>query len=159
VDLRQGTRTGFLTGHKANVVAVQFSPGRAILISASEDGEVRLWDLSNRRTQLAFDIGDHGLPGLMLSQDGKTLATSHTGDIRFWDLADGHLAKGVHLGCRLRPIASQAVLWRSAPTLGGPRDSAARFDCGDGLFALGQNVVPARGHHWPRRYGGLAAWS
>ena len=94
-DLRQGTRTGFLAGHKANAMAVRFSPVGAILISASEDGEVRLWDVAKRRTQLSFDIGDHGLPGLMVSQDGKTLVTYHIGDIRFWDLADGHLAKEI----------------------------------------------------------------
>ena len=89
-DLRQGTQIGFLAGHNADIRAVRFSPTGAILISASEDGEVRSWDVAKRRTQLTFDIGDHGLPGLMVSEDGKTLGTYHIGDIRFWDMADGH---------------------------------------------------------------------
>ncbi|WP_329258124.1 hypothetical protein OG223_36685 [Streptomyces sp. NBC_01478] len=45
-DLRKPVRVGRLTGHHDSVLALDFSPDRERLATASADGTVRIWDVS-----------------------------------------------------------------------------------------------------------------
>lgn len=54
MDDRTGTDTKMLTGHSGVVFAVSFSPDRTSLLSASEDGTIRLWNLHTWSTIVCY---------------------------------------------------------------------------------------------------------
>jgi RNA polymerase sigma factor (sigma-70 family) len=79
--------------HGSSVFYVNFLPDGKQVVSAGEDGLVRLWDVATGKEMRCF--GTRGeLPSLSmavaLSSDGKTLATCN-GDagVRLWDTATG----------------------------------------------------------------------
>ncbi|MFI7535866.1 helix-turn-helix domain-containing protein [Streptosporangium sp. NPDC049376] len=81
-----------VSGHTNAVYAVRLSPGGHTLASASMDGTVRLWDLTDphRPTPLAVLTGHtKGVTSAVFSADGHLLATgSDDGTARLWDVAD-----------------------------------------------------------------------
>jgi RNA polymerase sigma factor (sigma-70 family) len=62
-----------LEGHKDTVRAVVFSPDGKFLVSGSDDGTVRIWDLASGKEQRCLQAGG-GVEKLALSADGVTLA-------------------------------------------------------------------------------------
>jgi WD40 repeat protein/energy-coupling factor transporter ATP-binding protein EcfA2 len=82
-----------LTGHSGAVYLTSFSKDGKTLATASYDGTVRLWDLSDRRhpKQLGDPLRGHKswVSSAVFSPDGKILATA--GDdktVRLWDVTD-----------------------------------------------------------------------
>ncbi|MBI3416518.1 MAG: protein kinase [Verrucomicrobia bacterium] len=75
------------------VYGVAFSPDGKILaagggeeVSPGEPGEVRLWNLDERREIAAFEAHHEGVRSIIFTTDGKTLATaSSDGTIKLWD--------------------------------------------------------------------------
>jgi eukaryotic-like serine/threonine-protein kinase len=84
-----------LADHRSRINCIVFSPDGRRLASASGEtsdvfrpGEVKLWDLAERR--VALELNDHTatVTGLAFSPDGKYLATgSYDRTIKIWDLA------------------------------------------------------------------------
>src|SRR6516162_10274224 len=81
-----------LKGHGAPVRALGLAAGK-LLISASADGSIYLWDLAGRKKVGELAKQKHNVDSLAVSPDGKTLATSTgawnkslPGDLRLWDL-------------------------------------------------------------------------
>lgn len=86
-----------LAGHGGPVNAVAFAPGGGLLASASSDGTVRLWSVTDRRTTATF-----GVPGrvraVAFGAGGRTLAvTSTDGPVRLWDTTGRRAGAGVPL--------------------------------------------------------------
>jgi len=76
--------------HKDMVYALAFSPDSQIVISASGDKTLRLWDVKTGQAKgLLRDHAD-SVYALALSADGKTLASAGVDrSIKLWDLATG----------------------------------------------------------------------
>jgi len=76
-------------GHAAAVTFVKYSDKGETLISAAEDGSLRLWDLSGSGGQVNFrnDLGV--LREAMLSNDGQILASSGVYGARVWNARTG----------------------------------------------------------------------
>ncbi len=82
--------TGELKGHAAQVYAVAFSPDGKLLVSASADKTVRLWDVAAQTEIRALPEQGGPVYSVAFSPDGKSLLTGG-GDktVRLYDVADG----------------------------------------------------------------------
>src|SRR5271166_4711471 len=87
-----------LQGHSQPVVSVAFSPDGKTLASASYDGTLKLWDVTNGKERTTFK-GHRGCVGAVaFNADGKTLASAIMGSptlsadnntIKLWEVTTG----------------------------------------------------------------------
>ncbi|HWB11201.1 MAG TPA: protein kinase [Pirellulales bacterium] len=97
-DLRTGDRAGIVEADSA-VTAVEFSPAGALLATADDQGGIILWDIVERRRQLAWTVAsdradDNAVFAIDFSPDGRTLATtrrSRRGRVELWETNRGTL--------------------------------------------------------------------
>ena len=79
-------------GDSGGIRAVAISPDNRILAAGSEDGLVRLYDISNAKAPVFLSsLTDHtdGVFGVVFSPDGHTLASGSADDtVRLWDVTD-----------------------------------------------------------------------
>jgi WD40 repeat protein/tRNA A-37 threonylcarbamoyl transferase component Bud32 len=90
LDAVSGKETGRLQGHTAAVNDLAFRPDGKLLLSASEDHSVNVWDVRERRSLRKY--ADHGAPvqAVSLTHNGA-LAASVGGDnrVRIWEAETG----------------------------------------------------------------------
>jgi WD40 repeat protein len=75
-----------LTGHRATVYSVVFTPDGKHLISGSKDGSVRIWDLGGGGASRAYRWKIGPVWAVAVAPDGMTAAAGGDGDIVVWDL-------------------------------------------------------------------------
>jgi WD40 repeat protein len=80
-------RLNYLEGHTSEISCLAFSPAGDLLVSASKDKTIRLWDVTSG-DELAV-IDEHGdvVSSVLFSNDGRWLISgSQDGTIRFWGI-------------------------------------------------------------------------
>ncbi len=78
----------FLRGHKDKVNSISFNRDGTMLVSGSDDGTVRVWDVKTATEKVTF-IGQtrHGISSVAFSPDKVTVASGGTdGTVRLWDI-------------------------------------------------------------------------
>ncbi|WP_007514696.1 MULTISPECIES: WD40 repeat domain-containing serine/threonine protein kinase [Pseudofrankia] len=82
-----------LIGHTGDVRSVAFAPGGRTLVSSSDDGTVRLWDISKRNAPeaLGAPLTEHAdnVYGVAFAPDGRTIASASADNtVRLWDVSN-----------------------------------------------------------------------
>jgi WD40 repeat protein len=79
-----------LTGHTTGVRALAVAPDGSWLASASDDGEIRIWNLVTGDSRHILTGHTTGVRALAVAPDGSWLASaSDDGEIRIWNPATG----------------------------------------------------------------------
>lgn len=96
-----------LTGHNNSVQALAATPDGRLLVSASWDRTVRVWDLATGRAVHVFEGHDQYVESVGITPDGRSAVSgSVDGSVRVWDLTVGMLADVLQLG---EPVVDIAV--------------------------------------------------
>ncbi|KAF9762005.1 hypothetical protein IL306_003590 [Fusarium sp. DS 682] len=89
-NMDSGELDHWLEGHTGNILNAFFSADNALLASASNDGTIRLWDLSAQGSPERFDSHSGAVTTIELSPDLRVAASCAFGDrIRLWDVESG----------------------------------------------------------------------
>lgn len=88
-DSFSGERVSVLKGHSARVSSIILSRDASVLLSASWDKSVKIWDLS---TPIENDIEmlEKSPTYVIASPDGTLFASVYSGTVEVWDSAAGH---------------------------------------------------------------------
>jgi len=92
VDALEGAQiVPILIGHQSRVTALAFSPDGKRLVSASDDGTLRIWDTATKSTVGAPLTGHRSaVSSVVISPDGKSIASaSADSTVRLWHLDTG----------------------------------------------------------------------
>lgn len=82
------TKIGALVGHRRTVNAVQFSPADRLLLSASNDGAVKIWSLGNMSCARTLQHDRVGITQASFFNHGQQVVTGNAhGVVRVWALA------------------------------------------------------------------------
>src|SRR6267378_1820129 len=78
----------------AGVSGIAFSPDSKVLASASQDGSLRLWDLTTGQQLRRLAAHADGVRCVAFSPDGKTVATGgQDAGIHLWEVSTGTLLR------------------------------------------------------------------
>jgi tetratricopeptide (TPR) repeat protein len=89
-DPRTGEEVAPPLGHEARVTFAQFSPDGSRLLTASQDGAVRMWDAGTGRPLTPPLRHGRAVSGAAVSPDGSRVITaSDDGTVRVWDGVTG----------------------------------------------------------------------
>ncbi len=89
-NLDTGVLEHAFAGHTDMVWTCALSPDRRRLITTSNDGTAKIWDVESGRIVQTFTHGGV-VTGGRLSPDGQTLITGGFGGLRVWDVTTGAL--------------------------------------------------------------------
>ena len=91
-------------GHTNGVAHIVFSSDGNMLVSASWDGTIRLWNAFTGNLRLTL-VGHFNIRSSALSPDGATLATISDDGIFLWDTLTGKFRKAFDVGHRSNTVA------------------------------------------------------
>lgn len=87
-----------LEGHKGRIESLVFTPDHKKLVSASNDGQVIVWDIEEKEPFLLMEGGET-INSLDLSLTGKYLvAASENGYLHLWNMNDNTQMKSLNTG-------------------------------------------------------------
>lgn len=89
-----GSETFTAAGALPAAMTTVFSPDSAFLVTASDKGEVLIWDVTSGETasEIALPEGETTILDLDISADGSTLSALYSsGSVQVWDFPDGSL--------------------------------------------------------------------
>jgi WD40 repeat protein len=105
-NLRTG-RQQRIPSHHLGVTSLAFSPDGKLLLSASRDGDARLWDVAERRSLYILDWHFGPLGGASFSPDGRWIVTAGPSSAAVGSVATGRRVLLLNAG-RTRPLVGAA---------------------------------------------------
>ena len=76
-------------GHQESVQSAEFTSDGTMIISASHDNTVKLWDIASNKAIKTFRGHDGWVQAATLLNDGKwILSASHDANLKLWNIAD-----------------------------------------------------------------------
>ncbi|KAL4744400.1 hypothetical protein BDW72DRAFT_199629 [Aspergillus terricola var. indicus] len=89
LNSESGRRFQILKGHRAEITSVIFLKGREVLVSASVDKTIRIWDPDFGECVKILYGHNHAIDYLSLSEDQRILASASMDlTIRLWDMTE-----------------------------------------------------------------------
>jgi WD40 repeat protein len=70
-------------GHSADVISVEWDESGSTLLSSSDDGTVRRWDLATKKQVEVLDLGSVETDTLVVNRDGEIFAGNDDGEILY----------------------------------------------------------------------------
>ncbi|HVU87545.1 MAG TPA: WD40 repeat domain-containing protein [Pirellulales bacterium] len=149
-DLPGGERLGRrLPGHELNPRYLKFSPADDLLITASEDASIRVWDVTTARELrvMRHDDGQTGarwIRAMDVSRDGCIIASSGLDNtVRLWQTdtgkelwrSTGHGRTGGHRSLAFSPDGTTLLSW-------GDDLKLRRLDVADGKELMATRLIP-----------------
>jgi WD40 repeat protein/serine/threonine protein kinase len=77
------------TGHIGRILAIAATPDGRRLVTAGEDGSVRVWDSASGRELFTLKGHSQNVRSVAVTPDGRIVAAGENGTIRIWDAANG----------------------------------------------------------------------
>jgi WD40 repeat protein len=78
------------SGHTGSIYSVAFSPDGKYILTGSQDGTARLWDVQKGEEVRRFIVHKGGVSAVAFSPDGKLVVTGgNDGTVRLWDDKSG----------------------------------------------------------------------
>lgn len=88
----EGDQLAVLTGHAWIVTCIAFSSDGKWLVTGSQDGTAKLWDVKGRKLIHSFEVTPGAVWSVGFSPERDLVMTAGAGDqVKFWDTKDFHL--------------------------------------------------------------------
>ncbi|HTU21449.1 MAG TPA: c-type cytochrome domain-containing protein [Gemmataceae bacterium] len=126
LDAGSGKVLRALQGHTQAVVHAVFSPDGRHILSAGDDGTMRLWEVSTGKLVRVFRGHDSGVKSVVLSSDGRyALSGGSDATLRLWDAAEGKEIKTFRK--HHQPLVAAAFLAGGRQTLSVSHDGVVHL--------------------------------
>lgn len=98
-EVKTGRLIRTFEGHTSVIMSVAFSPDGRHLLSGSDDGTARMWDVADSTPIQTFRGHEARIDSVAFSPDGaRVLTGGRDGTVRLWDSASGTLLKTFETG-------------------------------------------------------------
>lgn len=141
ISFRDGDLVKTLWGHTEKITAMQFNQDGSLLISASVDRTVKVWEMNSTSHQALYNLSGHTrmIDDLSVHPKMNIAASLCIGGIKFWDIERGELVHslprtsitslsfspdGRYLAAAMaEPKQKNITIWGPIRTKGGKTDS------------------------------------
>lgn len=98
VDRASGKVARLLKGHTSWTNCLDHSPNDRTLVSASLDGEIRLWDLETGQTLKTINAHEGLVTGVAFVSENHVISSGSDAQIQLWDIREGQLVRQIASG-------------------------------------------------------------
>jgi WD40 repeat protein/class 3 adenylate cyclase len=101
----QGDQFWTFRGHSNSISWVAWSPDGKVLASVSRNGDVRLWDIPNRKPLAVLSNSAAGSAAIAFATHGKILGATSSRGVRLWDLSTLRVVRDIPTPRPALPLA------------------------------------------------------